>query len=541
MPRKRLLWRLYRSYLIVTVLSLIIAGWYGSRSLKDFFYSATESDLKSRVHLIEGPVFQVLRKGELAAIDSLVDSLARKSNTRITVILPDGQVIGESEEEIATMKSHSQRPEFLRAMDGEIGVDIRKSQTLQRQTMYVAIPLMDAEDRMHGVLRTSLPVEAIDDALADARFKIAMGGLVVIVFAAITTLLLSWRISRPLEEMKRVAQRFARGDFNVRMPVSDSEEIGGLAEAMNQMAEELERRIGTMDRRRDEERAVLTSMVEGVVAVDEEERVINMNKAAGDLFGVSPNDVRGRSIQEIVRNTDLEEFITRTLQSHEPVEEQIVIHSEQPHFLHVRGSVLKNPSGRSLGALVVLNDVTYLRRLENVRRDFVANVSHELKTPITSIKGFVETLLEGAFKREEAERFLRIIARHADRLQAIVEDLLSLSRIEQESDKEELPLERTVIKEVLSNVMQLCEPHAEAKHIDLKMDCAENVTASVNVPLIEQAILNLIDNAIKYSDDGSMIEVRAHPVDLEVAISVKDYGCGIPAENLPRLFERFYR
>jgi two-component system phosphate regulon sensor histidine kinase PhoR len=273
-----------------------------------------------------------------------------------------------------------------------------------------------------------------------------------------------------------------------------------------------------------------------------EERVISMNHAAGRMFGCNPSRAQGRSIQELVRNTILQQFVTGALSSQEPVEKDIVLSSNGERFLSGHGSVLGDAKGKQIGALIVLNDVTRIRKLEKIRRDFVANVSHEIKTPITAIKGFVETLLDGPIENpDDAKRFLIIIQKHADRLEAIIEDLLSLSRIEREAEREEVELEEERVKDVLQGAIQACEISTVAKKMEIELICDEDIKARMNPPLLEQALVNLLDNAIKYSDEGSIVHMETTQTENEIAISVRDQGCGIDAEHLPRVFERFYR
>jgi two-component system phosphate regulon sensor histidine kinase PhoR len=323
--------------------------------------------------------------------------------------------------------------------------------------------------------------------------------------------------------------------------VPDTEEIGELAESLNEMAAHLDERIRTTLRQRNEQEAVLASMMEGVIAVDNNERVIWLNQAAARLLGII-DDVRARDIHEVVRNTDLQRFIARVLNERQAIEGEIVLRDTSEHYMQAHGTILQDERGDGIGTLVVMNDMTHLRRLENVRREFVANVSHELRTPITSIKGFVETLLDGAmYDPNDARRFLEIIAKHAERLNAIIEDLLALSRIEQEAEKAEILLQPSRIDPVLRSAMQACEMKALAKDISITLNCQDTLRANINAPLLEQAIINLIDNAIKYSESGESVDVRAEGRDGEVLISVQDHGCGIEKEHLPRLFERFYR
>ena len=228
--------------------------------------------------------------------------------------------------------------------------------------------------------------------------------------------------------------------------------------------------------------------------------------------------------------------------SDEAVEDDLLLRGEEERVLQIRGAALRDVRGRSIGAVIVLHDITNYRHLENVRRDFVANVSHELKTPIASIKGFVETLLDGASQNpQDAERFLRIVAKQADRLNPIIEDLLSLSKIEQSKEETSLPLSTGNIKAVLDAAVYDCQTTAAERNIRVAIACDEAVVADINAHLLEQAVVNLLDNAIKYSEPGDEVLVEVQTTPSEVQIIVADHGCGIDNDHLPRLFERFYR
>jgi two-component system phosphate regulon sensor histidine kinase PhoR len=245
----------------------------------------------------------------------------------------------------------------------------------------------------------------------------------------------------------------------------------------------------------------------------------------------------------VVRNPELQNFIEQTLAGSEAVESQVIILNEdEERYLQFRGTILRDATGNKIGTVVVFDDVTRLRKLENMRKDFVANVSHELKTPITSIKGFIETLMDGAINDpEDARRFLDIIARQTHRLNAIIDDLLTLSKIEQQTEKTQIQLQSSPLLPTLTAAAQLCEVRATPKDIRMRIDCSEDLTVSINPPLLEQAVVNLIDNAVKYSPEHGEVMIRALPNDTEVLIQVIDRGCGIEPRYLPRLFERFYR
>ena len=285
-------------------------------------------------------------------------------------------------------------------------------------------------------------------------------------------------------------------------------------------------------------------MVEGVLAVDTDERVIAVNAAAARLLDTDPQTAEGKAIQEIVRNPDLQHVVAQTLGGHMPVEADIVMRvGAEDRNLQANGTLLHgDDDGADVGAVVVLNDVTRLKRLEAVRRDFVANVSHELKTPVTSIKGFAETLEDGALDDPAtARRFVRIIAGQADRLNSIIEDLLALSTLEQSGDSPLLQLEEADLCDVVAVALEVCGHKAEVKHIRLREDCPGGVMTRVSPPLLEQAVVNLVDNAIKYSAEGSEVVIALRESEDEIVVSVTDQGQGVAREHLPRLFERFYR
>ena len=338
-----------------------------------------------------------------------------------------------------------------------VGKSRRYSKTLDENLLYVAIPLQvslvqqdvaGAVEPVNAVLRTSVSVATLDKTLAGIKMRVGMGALAIMLLSGVITLLISRNISRPLEQMTRSAEKFSRGDFSERMlPVAKktaSLEVITLAVSMDRMAELLDEKIQAIVTHRNQLETVFSSMVEAVIAIDTEERIISLNAAAANLFDLDRLAAPGRLVQQVVRNTRLQQQISHTLTTKEGVEDEIILQDENgERFLQTNVVTLSNGVGENVGVLVVMNDVTRLRRLENVRRDFVANVSHELRTPITSIHGYVETLLDGALDiREDAEKFLHIVLRQSERLTSIIDDLLVLSRIEEDARQDNIHLTR---------------------------------------------------------------------------------------------------
>lgn len=541
MRKKRLWWRLFISYLWVPAVVLLSIGWYGSDVVWELYENHLNNDLEARARLCGKPIEESLTRGQATEVDALCKELGQSSNTRITVVLPSGQVIGDSNEIPHDMDNHDSRPEVFEALGGKVARSRRYSYTEQEDRIYVAIPLMRGNSPL-AVVRTSLPVTALTRTLGIVRNRIIIAALIGILLHAIITLVISRRMSRPLEEIQAGAERFAAGDLNHRLRVADSVEIGTLAETMNRMAEQLDERIQMVLRQQNEREAMLSSMEEGVLAINNEGTILSLNTACAALLGEELGRLQGRSIYEVIRKADLLKFIESALASASPVEGEIQIRGTQDRWVSAHGTVLHDSQRGKIGVLIVLHDVTRLRHLEDVRRDFVANVSHELRTPITSIKGFIETLVDGAFEdKENAHRFLQIMLRQVNRLDAIIGDLLMLSRIERSSEEQLIELAPESIRGTLQAAIEMCEKKGIDKAVKIELVCPADLAGEINAALLEQAVVNLLDNAIKYSNSESVIEVSAAHEAAELVIRVKDQGCGIDAQHLPRLFERFYR
>jgi two-component system phosphate regulon sensor histidine kinase PhoR len=307
------------------------------------------------------------------------------------------------------------------------------------------------------------------------------------------------------------------------------------------MAHQLDVRIRATTQQRNELEAILASMIEGVIAVDWEGHIVSLNRAAARLLRIDPEQVHGQPIEGVIRDVGLRDFVQQTLRGAQPHESELMLPIDGPRFFHVHGAPLPGDQPSRGGAVIVLHDITRIHHLERLRRDFVANVSHELKTPVTSIQGFLEAVSDMGFEdKEKVTQYLAIVTRHAERLNAIIDDLLTLSRLEDDVNRRELLFSETDLRDVVRSAVELSAIKAQEKSIHLDTVESPPVIVRVNGALLEQALVNLIDNAVKYSDSGQSVKIELHQGEAQMDIVVSDQGCGIPGEHHAHLFERFY-
>ncbi len=540
MPKRRLLWHLFRSYVVLALTAMFAIGFLASHQFEETFLDTLRTDLKARAAALDKHV-AANATSDPSSFDALCGELGRLSEVRAAVMLPGGKVLCDSQGRPEEMESQLARSEVQGAFDGQAHDTVRYNAGLDQGLLYLATPIV-REGHVVAVIYLANSLAALDEGLFRVRLSIVLAGLAMVGLSGFLAWWIARGLSATLDELRLTAGRLANGQWNTRMVAAEQQELAEVTEAFNRMAEALERRINVLVQNNNEQQAVLASMAEGVLAVDGQERIISLNTASGRLLGLDQAHAQGRRLQEVVRNADLSRFITRALACRDSIESDILLHGDRERVMQAHGSALHDSQGQPIGAVIVLNDVTDFRRLEHIRRDFVANVSHELKTPVTSIKGFVETLLDGAMHDPvDTERFLHIVAKQADRLHAIIEDLLSLSKIEEHEDHDDIVADVVPLRPLLESAVHACASAAEMTTIDVRLDCDEPLKARVNGVLMEQAVTNLLDNAIKYSEPGRQVRIVAGEQNGEVTISVVDRGSGIAKEHLARIFERFYR
>lgn len=373
------------------------------------------------------------------------------------------------------------------------------------------------------------------------RLSLWSAFLVALLFTTVLALIMYSRLISPLEEMASIAQDMARGNLDQEIRIFEQDEIGDLARSINYMARQLKTNIDEITAEKNRIHAILASMANGVIAMDPWGRVILINPVVEKLFGTTQEAIKGKNILRIIHNNDLEQMINHALETSQPIDSLVEINAPEPFAFYVNVTPLKNGEAEHAGLVAVFKDITERKRVEEMRSDFVANVSHELRTPLTSIRGFAETLLDGAMEEPEVARpFLEIINAETERLSRLIDELLNLSRIE---DKKTIPNWHTlVISDLINRAVAILKPRALEKEITIDVDAPEILPGvEGDADMLSQVLINLIDNSISYTQSGGEIRIRASAGPNELKVAVQDNGIGIPQESLHRVFERFYR
>ncbi len=537
--RSRFFWKLYASYALLVLATTAVVGSLVHHQMSRSLLTEVATSLRDKTRLIEPYALRAFDESRPAAIETEIATLGRETGIRITLIRPDGSIVGDSEHDPATMDNHGDRPEVIDARTRRVGLARRYSHTLQQFMLYAAIAVRK-DGQIRGTVRTAMPLREIDARLATMRRTIAAGALIGVVAAMLVGIVVARRITAPVAEMTTAAAAMRDGRYEARVRQLPQDEIGILGDALNRLGAELTRRIATMSHDQAQLRAMIAGMVEGVIAVDDHDRVLYSNNAACALLGIDSGGGRGRTLWEIVRLAGLATLVAEARARGEPVHRELAVYrgaTELALDAHATAFAVRGAGG----VVVVLHDVTGLRRLERIRRDFVANVSHELKTPLTSIKGYLETLLDGALYDEQNNlRFLQKIETHVARLADLVRDLLDLAHIE--SREGSLPLGPVDWRSVVDEAVRRHESAIERKGLACVVrGTAEPVIVQGDPGAMTHVIDNLLDNAIKYTPSSGAVSITLDRRRSLGELVVEDTGVGIPEQDRERIFERFYR
>ncbi len=540
--RRRIALKLTLTLVGFVAVSVLVAGMYLNRALQAVAVSMVEARLLTAAQLLHDDVRALLLAGP-AEVRHFAVRARSLSDVRLTVVAADGRVVADSRAGLEGPERDEPlagRPEIQAALGGRPGRDIRASAAMRAPQLYVALPVRD-DGRIIGALRLALPLAAVTSAYAPVQRVLLGGGMLALAVALGIGILVARRLTRPVIAMVAVARRMSEGDFTAKVPVRSPDELGVLGRALNVTTSRLREKIQDLEGEQAKARAILESMVEGVIAVDGRDHIVVMNERARRIFELRRTP-EGRPFLEIIRNVDLHQILRELRRAPDGAMQHRELRLSTPveRMLAVNAVPLRI-GGAEIGVVMVLHDVSELRRLEQVRTEFVANVSHELRTPLTAIHGYIETLLDGALEEpEHARRFLEIAHRHTERLGRLVDHLTDLSNIE--LGKVTLHVAPVAVAEVVESILAMIRPRADGSSVVLATELAEGLSVRADRDRLAQILINLVDNAVKYTPTGGRVTVRAAgPSDSMVEIAVIDTGIGIPPADLPRITERFYR
>lgn len=537
-----LFWKLALTFLALLLVALLGVDISAERALRRDYERAAIEQLKSIAGIgqAHAPALSSLPPFKTDEIDGLhawVNQM-QASGVRVTVITSQGLVLADSQSDPQTMENHSNRPEIIGALAQGTGHAVRHSVTINKDLLYYAVRQQTATGQP-VVLRFSLPFEGVASAVSEFRKTLWLASLLLLAILGSLTLLVSRGFTNRVDRLTAFSKRVAEGDFHAEPVGSSGDALDSLGSSLNQTAGRLNQMIRTVTEERNLSSAILGSMVEGVAVVNANERVLFSNPSFASILGLDVPPQPGSGLVEVIRQTELIEAVRKVLGGEQRVESEIVTGTLRQHFFAATVAAVR--ATQANGAVVVLHDITDLRKLERVRRDFVANVSHEFRTPLTAIQGFSETLLAGAMNDpQNRDRFLGIIVEHSRRLARLTEDLLMLSKMD--ADRLELEIRRLPVEQLVSSCIETSQPRAIEKDLRLSVNLAKNIPdIAGDRRRLTEVLQNLLDNAIQYTPSGGQIMVSAETKDGEVVFTVSDTGIGIPEADQPRIFERFYR
>lgn len=537
MLRSKFLWQLYTTLGAVLLVSIVVFGSLTLAQLQVDTRANMEQSLTSQATILRHYLRPYLETGEPLSQSKLV-ALVEGSAARVTIIRADGVVIADNRQEPGVMDNHRQRPEVLQAMSEGLGLSERFSTTIGENMLYVALRVVSGSESI-GFIRVAIPLADLEAQRAAVRNRLIFSASVIVAVFLAIGFLAARRISQPLAQITEGASLIAAGHYDHRLPERSNDEIGRLSTTLNELARQTEERIEDLMESRNQLAAILSGLAEGVIAVDMDQKILHINESASRLLQLQSKVAIGSPLGDVVRVTEIRQAVDTCLSELITVNATVRVGD---NTLDVLVAVLRNGDWESAaGAILVLEDITEKLRLEQVRSDFVANASHELKTPISAIRGFVETILDDDEMPEDIlKRFVGRIRSQSARLDNIVKDLIHLSRFDSYAVR--MAFTTVNLGRLLRQIHKSkIEDAADAGLTFLADICETPVEVNGEVKALDQMVVNLVDNAFKYTPTGGTVTLRLSTLGQMAIIEVEDNGLGIPADERQRIFERFYR
>jgi two-component system phosphate regulon sensor histidine kinase PhoR len=529
----RLFYKIFGTYLVILILAMAVMHFFVGRQIKSGLEGQIERELLTHARIID--------LSSRSEIEGRIFQLAKITQSRVTVVDDNGRVLADSDEEASRMDDHMSRPEIQEAKVRGTGRSTRYSDTLGDEMMYVALAVRE-RGGISGYIRLARPLVEVRK-ITEAFNRILFNSFLLIIISSLfVAFLFSYKLSSPIREMEQYTDRLRRGEGPGTLLIDTSDEMGQLAKNINYLVEELQSRIKRLNEEKGKVEAAFASAIEGVIILNSLDRVESMNRSMKAMIGDQYGDILNKTPIEAFRNIELQKALDRFKATGKPVSEEIVLGGETPLILDVNVTSIPGVTAGEEKTMLVFHDVTRLKKLEQVRVDFVANVTHEIKTPLTAILGYIETLEAGAIDdRETARKFLQTISRHAQRLNRLLEDLLTLSSIELGEMK--FQFEAVALGGVMDGVLNIMELRAREKKLTIDKDIPEGIPPlRADRDRVTQVFLNVLDNAVKFTSEGGTVRVEAAETARdEVVVKITDTGVGIPRDEVGRLGERFYR